>query len=85
MRERFANQSGCDAEALRDERVKHGLECREQCPSSRVNEHAECSPHGETTRLCHLPAHSLVDQKEIGPKRFGDEYRRGLSWIQPKV
>jgi hypothetical protein len=85
VRERFANQSRRDPETLRDERVKHRLQGRQQSQLSPLDEHTECPADSETARLCHLPSYSFVDEKEICPERLGEENGCGLSWIEPQV
>jgi hypothetical protein len=85
VRERFVNQSGCDAKTLSDERVKHGLECVEHRQFSRLDEHTKCSPYSEPTRLGHVPSDAFVDEKQIRPKRLGEEDRCRFSWVEPEI
>lgn len=85
MRERLANQRGCDAEALGDESVKKGREGGQHSRLPCLNEYAERSAHGEATFLCHLATDTLVDEKEICPQGFGDQNGCCLPWIEPKV
>jgi hypothetical protein len=49
-----ANESGRDAEALCDERVKHGRERRQDARLARVHQHPKRSPDGEAPLVCPL-------------------------------
>jgi hypothetical protein len=65
VRECLANQSGCDATALGDELVEEGFQCGQHARVPRLNEHAERSPHGEATLVCHFAAYLLANLKRI--------------------
>jgi len=83
--ERFANESGRDAEALCDERVKHRPEGGQDTRLARVDQHPKRSPDGEAPLVCHLATSPLVDEQEICLDCFRDENGCGFSGIQPKV